>query len=756
MFSLLCSVLFCSAQPVIKKALVDLEGKPFLCLQEQRADWSKYDLYRSPGPIQFHTDVVPNTCDGVSTAETRAPTVELSITLTLELQGSDPRMCVQDLEAAKRVQDEAPHYGKFIFEPLVGTSNAVFSSCQRARANYRTPLCPALADRATAMSRVVLTAPTQCSNAWDRETLSASFPFTYGAPLASIEPPVRATPCPSPGKRPLLSAKLRTGERGSRDPHRPLVVGIVFCGRQSPGGHDIIAGVLDAIAELPEGSKLWGFVGGSKGLLSGHAVEVTADLMANYRGQGGYDLLGRTMERIEHSAAVYEKVAASCNALGLDGLVMMGGPRSNTDAAYLAEHFKATGMSRTCVVTVPLTMNGGIRNQFVETTVGFDTASKVASQIVGNNATDGASAKKYYYFQRLMGMEPSHLTLEVALRTKPNFTLLAEEVKQNNTKLADVVNSIADMVEDRARQGKNYGSVILPEGLIESIPELGMLISELDAAYSAHAHADASAGASAGASGDAQGASRGPHSRASNPQRDIDRLRGDLTLWSRALLDSLPTYIQAQLMLSRTSDNRMLLSQAETERLLAHFVGIELDRRKKRGSYVGSFSVICSFIGYQARGATPSNFDVTYAYNLGTAAVALVGNELSGYMATINNLKGEVSCWQASGVPITAMIVSAADSSNPGSVTTSNNSSTGGTFTGGACKSVARRGSGSPQQAASLCVPTALLDLSSAAYRAYLDMKPRCMHSDLYENPGPTQFFGPTADSKPCSLVLER
>jgi pyrophosphate--fructose-6-phosphate 1-phosphotransferase len=293
-----------------------------------------------------------------------------------------------------------------------------------------------------------------------------------------------------------------------------------------------------------------------------------------------------------------------------------------------------------------------------------------------------------------MGQEPSHLTMEVALNTKPNYTLLAEEVSANNTKLADIVSSIADMVEARANLGKNYGSVVIPEGLIESIPELRLLISEIDAAFE------------------------------SKVDLTLADLREDLTLWSKALLDSLPAYIQAQLMLSRTTDRRMLLSQAETERLLAHFVDIELELRKKKGTYKGSFSVVCSFIGYQARGAMPTNFDTTYAYNLGHIAAVLVEHGgCSGYMATVNNLKADVSQWQAGGVPITAMMFSDPTSSIE-----------------------SERG---------LCVPTAHIDLSSPSYKAFLEMKKKCATMDMYENPGPVQFKGPTADCKPTTLSLE-
>lgn len=261
----------------------------------------------------------------------------------------------------------------------------------------------------------------------------------------------------------------------------------------------------------------------------------------------------------------------------------------------------------------------------MEATVGFDTASKLTAQIVGNNQTDGASAKKYYYFQRLMGQEPSHLALEVALSTKPNFTLIAEEIEHNNVTLADIVKSIADMVEERALHGKNYGSVVIPEGLIESIPEIKLLLQELDAAYASTSAAATSNGGEVG-------------------ELTAELLRDELTVWSKALLDSLPEYMQAQLLWQRTHANRIDISQAETERLLAHFVALELEHRKRKGTYKGTFSVVCSFIGYQARGAMPTNFDVNYAYNLGAVTSVLIANDMSGYMATLHNLKVLTLC----------------------------------------------------------------------------------------------------------------
>jgi pyrophosphate--fructose-6-phosphate 1-phosphotransferase len=305
-----------------------------------------------------------------------------------------------------------------------------------------------------------------------------------------------------------------------------------------------------------------------------------------------------------------------------------------------------------------------------------------------------------YYFQRLIGQEPSHVALEVALNTKPNYVVLAEEVKAHNTKLSDIVRSIADMVEERANKGMNYGIVLIPEGLLESIPEVGMLISELDALFAA-------------------GLSLPAH----HPAEAVAAVRDHLTLWSRSMLDSMPAFMQLQILLSRNSHDQVALSQAETERLIAYYVEHELDLRKKRGTYKGSWSVFCSFIGYQARGAAPSNFDVTYAYNVGHMAAALISNELSGYMATISNLKEDVSQWKACGVPITALMQTLPDST------------------------VASE--------RALHVPSSDVDLSSTSYRELCKIRQQCASADLYENPGPIQFSGPTADARPTTLRLE-
>lgn len=273
-------------KPVIKKALVELEGEPFTCFASQRADWAKYDLYRSPGPIQFFRD------------ET---TVELSITLSLELLKSDSRMNPADLEAAKTIENGSVRFGEHIHAPLVGDANVIHSKTQLERTKYTPRLCPALHDKLPAFSRCISTQPTQCMNAFDRELLQSLLPHTYGSPLVTIDHPLSADDSDftfHKQKKPRLAASRQSSDA-------PLKVGVVFCGRQAAGGHDILAGVLDS---LPEGSTLYGFIGGTEGLFGGHTIVITSEIMANYRGQGGFELLGRSVDRIQ-SEDSYKAVA---------------------------------------------------------------------------------------------------------------------------------------------------------------------------------------------------------------------------------------------------------------------------------------------------------------------------------------------------------------------------------------------------------------------------------------------------------------
>lgn len=639
-------------KPVIKKALVELDDVPFKTFAAQREQWAHYDLYSSPGPLQLQHKEEAH--------------LELNITLALELLKSDPRVNICNIQAAIEHQKKAKQCGKFVHTPVVSDTRAMLSSFQIFRTQYKPQLCPSLRN---ATSR-----PQQATQSKHTAELQHLFPLTYGSPLIYLQPGDVAA-----DKRPKTA--------------HPGPLGVVFCGRQSPGGHDVIAGALDACLSV-YGSNIIGFIGGVDGLVAGHSVVITPELMATYRGQGGFDLLGRSVDRIKSSD--YDAIIANCQRLQLRGLILLGGSRTHTDAAYLSEYMRSR--CDVGVVAVPVHMGDGIRNQFVEGCVGFDTAAKVTAQIVGNNATDGASAKKYYYFHRLMGQEPSNLALEVALLTKPNYCLLAEEVYAKNMNLNDIVKSIADVVEARSKLGKNYGVVIIPEGILESIPELRMLIQELDAIVTSS------------------------HVSLLSVTDSIDRVSNSiseqLTMWSKALFQALPQYIQAQLLLERQSDNKIQLSQAETERLLAHFVDLELRYRAKKGQYKGSFSVICGFIGYQARGAPPTDFDVTYAYNLGYASALLLQQGHTGYCASISNLKDDVNQWHPLGVPLTAMLT--------------------------------------VSEKHKVEIPASVVSLDSEAYQVYAAQREACSVDDLYENPGPVQYTGDIAQLRTTSLAVEK
>jgi 6-phosphofructokinase 1 len=631
-------------KPVIKKALVELDGAPFKTFEAQRDLWALYDLYRSPGPIQFYGGDTESKC-------------ELAITLALELGIDDSRMSISSVNAAIALQENAKIANSkagfnFVHAPLYGSAMGIVSPLQETR-RVTPELCPSLHRPA-----IVLGMKSTCRSKIEQAKAERLFPSTCGSPLLSVE------------------------YNKSESIAKAIKVGVVFAGRPAPGGHDVIAGIFDA---LPEGSTLIGFVGGTEGLLKGSSIVIKREVLEAYKGQGGFELLGRGSERLKD----FEGCEKSIKAAGLSSLVLVGGSRTNSDATMFNEYLVAKKSAIT-IATVPVDITGSIKNEFLEATVGFDTATKVASQIVGNNATDGASAKKYYYFMRLIGQEPSHVTLEVALSTKPNYVILGEEVKRDSMSLSDIIVSIADAICIRADANKNYGTVVIPEGLIEEISEMKLLVAELEALI----------GESLRTTGTA----------------DTKTIKSRLTVWSRAFFDSLPDFIQEQLFKQRQSNNTLALSQLETEKLLAEKVMAELSKRKESGTYNMNFSPICSFIGYQARGSMPTKFDSTYAYNLGAAAVAFITNNVTGYMAAINGTKGPTSSWKVFGIPLTAMLET---------------------------------------KGSSVAVLKSPVDLSGEPYRKFQAERASWIQGDMYENPGPVQFHGPSADSTTKTLALQ-
>lgn len=406
------------------------------------------------------------------------------------------------------------------------------------------------------------------------------------------------------------------------EPFAPIRVGVLFCGRQCPGGHNVITGLYDFLKQANEKSELIGFIGGTAGLFKKSYVTVTEEMLKLYRNQGGFDLLGRSADKIKDEEQ--DKAASACDELKLDGLVLIGGCYTNTDAAHLADYFVAIGI-RTRVIGVPATITRDMKGKLVETTIGFDTACRIYSELIGNLCTDGNSAKKYYYFIRVMGRKTGHIALECALQTHPNLLLLGEETNRSHESLGSVVRRIADVVCNRYENGKkNFGVFVIPEGFIENIHELSTLIGEINELIA-------------------------------DGVKDEDIANG-LTPWSAALYRVLPTIVQKQLLKERESRGNIQLSQISSEKLFAELVRDELARRKEHGKYAGTFTPVTNYLGYKERCSLPSNFDCDLAYSCGRAAAALVGVGATGCLATVYNLTNEPKDWKVIGLPLSMIM----------------------------------------------------------------------------------------------------
>lgn len=543
------------------------------------------------------------------------------------------------------------------------------SPLQKERLKFK-PTLPAVLKAGPAGVRPRLGKPTQ--SAIDGDALRGVFPKTYGLPLVSF----------AAGKNPAAAKKA-------------VRVGVVLSGGQAPGGHNVLAGLLDGLKKANAKNKLLGFLGGPSGILENKILELTPALMADYRNTGGFDLIqsGRTkIETPEQFAAAKKNVADN----KLDALVVVGGDDSNTNAALLAEYFKTEGLA-TAVVGVPKTIDGDLKNENIETSFGFDTATKIYSELVGNIGRDILSARKYWHFVRLMGRSASHITLEVALQTHPNIALIGEEVLAQKLTLGQVVDGIARTVAARAADKKNYGLVLIPEGLIEFIPEMRRLISELNDALPQAENAASFA-----------------------EKRDTVKkmLSGEMA----ALLNSLPEALQTQLMLDRDPHGNVTVSQIETEKLLVEMVKTRLAELKKIGSYAGTFAAITHFFGYEGRCGAPSNFDAAYCYALGTNAAVLALNGLTGYLSSVQNLTKPAAQWKAGGVPLTMMM-----------------------------NMERRKGKEKP------VIQKALVVLNGKPFAALATARADWAKNDDYVFPGPIQYFGPptVTDAPTRTLALE-
>lgn len=472
----------------------------------------------------------------------------------------------------------------------------------------------------------------------------------------------------------------------------PLRVGVVLSGGQAAGGHNVITGIFDALKRLNPQSHLFGFMNGPSGIVENKFVELTGSALEPYRNQGGFDLIGSGRTKIETSEQ-FEATLKTVQNLKLDGLIVIGGDDSNTNAALLAEYFEKNKV--TCsVIGVPKTIDGDLKNRFIEASFGFDTAAKTFADIIGNVARDALSSKKYYFFVKLMGRSASHIALECALQTHPNLTLISEEIAEKKMTIADITDQISDLICERSLIGKHYGVILIPEGIIEFIPEFKQLIKELNGHL-------------------------GKDEKIDTPTKKLE-LINKLTAPSAACFQSISEEIQNQLLLDRDPHGNIQVSKIESERLFIETVNQELKRRKAQGDYKGKFSAQALFCGYEGRSCLPSNFDSQYCYALGQLATLLVNSKANGYICAIRHLYRPVEDWQLYGVPLVSLI-----------------------------HLEERMGKIKP------VIEKALVDLDGKVFEAFKKKRDEWRTKDHYRYPGPIQFFGPKELTECVTLTLE-
>ncbi|MCM1111342.1 MAG: diphosphate--fructose-6-phosphate 1-phosphotransferase [Clostridium sp.] len=474
------------------------------------------------------------------------------------------------------------------------------SALQTARATYQ----PKLPVSLTGAVMAVAGDPTE--SVADQDEIKRLFPNTYGMPELRFE----KKPNPEVGK--------------------PINVGVILSGGQAPGGHNVISGLFDGLKKINKESRLYGFLMGPAGLVDHKYIELTSAIIDEYRNTGGFDIIGSGRTKLEKEEQ-FEKGLEILKELNITALVIIGGDDSNTNAAVLAEYYKAHNAG-VQVIGCPKTIDGDLKNDVIEASFGFDTATKVYSELIGNIQRDAMSAKKYWHFIKLMGRSASHIALECALQTQPNVCIISEEVEEKNMSLDDVVNYIAGIVAARAARGENFGTVLIPEGLIEFIPAMKNLIASLN---------DLLAKKSDFAT--------------LTPAEQRQYVLDNLSAKNAQVFSSLPEGVARQLTLDRDPHGNVQVSLIETEKLLSEMVGKRLKELAEKGEYKGKFSPLHHFFGYEGRCAAPSNFDADYCYALGYNAAMLINAGVTGYLSSLRNLTKPSVQWLAGGVPITKM-----------------------------------------------------------------------------------------------------
>ena len=542
------------------------------------------------------------------------------------------------------------------------------SALQIARAAYQPKLPKALRGALKAVEGE----PTQ--SVADQEEVQKLFPNTYGMPYLKFEPT----------KGDMTATAIN--------------VGVILSGGQAPGGHNVISGLFDGVKRLNPENRLFGFILGPGGLVDHNYMELTAEIVDEYRNTGGFDIIGSGRTKLEKKDQ-FDKGLEILKALNIKALVIIGGDDSNTNACVLAEYYKAIGAG-VQVIGCPKTIDGDLKNSEIETSFGFDTATKVYSEVIGNIMRDCNSAKKYWHFIKLMGRSASHVTLECALQIHPNITLIGEEVEAKNQTLDDVVTYIADAVADRATRGMNYGVVLVPEGLIEFIPAIKALIAELN---------------------DMLAANQKDFELIADDKK-IDYVLQHLSAENAAIFRSLPETVSRQLALDRDPHGNVQVSLIDTEQLLAEMVGKKLEQWKRDGLYHGKFATQHHFFGYEGRCAAPSNFDADYCYSLGFNASMLIAAGKTGYMSSVKNTSKPVDEWIAGGIPITMMM-----------------------------NMEKRSGEMKP------VIKKALVELDGKPYKYIVAHRTEWARNTCYVYPGPIQYFGPAevCDQPTKTLQLE-
>ncbi len=549
-----------------------------------------------------------------------------------------------------------------------------FSPLHKERLNYKPKLAGILSK---GINNVKVSLGENTTAVKDKEEIKELFRDVYGQPIVSFN------------------------DNGETLNQTKKNVGVILSGGQAPGGHNVIAGLYDALKQSNPANKLYGFLGGPSGIIEGKYIEFDDKYIDSYRNTGGFDIIGSGRTKLE-TEEQFEQTLKTCKSLDIDAVVIIGGDDSNTNACMLAQWLKAknTGIQ---VIGCPKTIDGDLKNSQIEISFGFDTATKTYSELVGNIERDANSAKKYWHFIKLMGRSATHVGLEVALQTQPNITLISEEVEAKKQSLKSIVDYITDVVVKRSNAGKNFGVALIPEGLIEFIPEMKTMISNLNDILAVLEKDSAFV-------------------NASNEDK-YKTIEQKLDLTNASVFNSLPDLIKAQLLMDRDPHGNVQVSKIETEKLLIEMVKTNLKKLKAEGKYNGKFSEQAHFFGYEGRCAAPSNFDADYCYSLGYNAFALILGGFTGYLSCIKNLTEPANKWMAGGVPLTMMM-----------------------------NMEKRHGKMKP------VIQKALVELDGPVFKEFEANREKWALNDCYVYPGAIQYFGPSevCDVTTITLQLEQ